>query len=103
MKENVRAAVAAIALAHSSGRKVTSVYDYSRSGYRTMDAEVNGGSVSGYDYSASCFIDGTIPNLYHYGESCFIDFTPKEGGKYDGYDYGSSCFFEVTVTGTNVE
>ena len=103
MKPHVRAAVAAIALAHFSSRKVNSIYDYSDGVYKNIDAEINGGAVSGYDYGASCFIDGTIPSLYHYGESSFIDFTPKGNGKYDGYDYGSACFFEVTVNGNSAE
>jgi hypothetical protein len=103
MKENVRAAVAAIALSHSLGRKISAVYDYTSSGYRNVEMSVSHGHVQGYDYDASCHIDGNIPNLYHYGESSHLDFNSNGSGKYEGYDYGSSCHFEVTVKGSSAD
>ncbi len=103
MKPHVRAAIAGIALSHSSGRKISSIYAYAGGGYINIDASVNGSRVDGYDYTNGCHIDGNLPNLYHYGESAHLDFTPKGSGKYDGYDYGSGSHFEVTVRGNNAE
>lgn len=103
MKNNVRAAVAAIAISQSNGRSVSSVYDYSTSGYRNIDVKIVDGRVSAYDYSSSCHIDGNLPSLYHYGESCHLDLQPRGGGKFGGYDYGASCHFEVTVRGNTAD
>jgi hypothetical protein len=103
MKDHVRVAMAAIALAYANRRKVSSVYCYSGGGYRDIDASVSGNCVSGYDYQAGCHVDGNIPSLYHYGESSHIDFKPKGDGKFDGYDYGSGSHFEVTVRGSNAD
>ena len=102
MKPHVRAAIAAIALSHSTGRKISSVYDYSQSGYVNIDAAVQGNRVDAYDFTNSCNIDGNIPSLYHYGEGSHIDFK-LSGGKYQGYDYGSGSHFEVSVRGKNAE
>lgn len=103
MKPHVRAAVAAIALSHASGRKVSSVYSYLDSGYINIDALVSGNRVSGYDYTNSCHVGGNLPSLYHYGEGAHIDFKPKSDGKYGGYDYASSSHFEVTVKGKSAD
>src|SRR5262249_23212569 len=103
MKPHVRAAVAAIALADAGGRKVSSVYDYSTSVYRNIDARVEGDRVTGYDYTAGCHVDGNIPNIYHYGESQHIELKRKGDNKYEGYDYGSSCHYSVTVRGNSAD
>lgn len=103
MKSNVRAAIAAIALSHATGRKVSSVFSYGGEGYISIDASVSGERVDGYDYTNGCYVDGNLPNLYHYGQGAHIDFKPKGNGQYDGYDYGSSCHFDVTVRGTNAD
>ena len=58
MKESTRARVAAIVGAASSGRAISSVYDYSFGGYKTMTVSVNNGQVSGYDYGTSSHFSG---------------------------------------------
>ena len=68
MKPHVRAAVAAIALSHSRGRKVSSVFAYGGDGYVNIDVSINGSKVDGYDYSNGCHVGGNLPSLYHYGE-----------------------------------
>jgi hypothetical protein len=103
MKDDVQAAVAAVALAHENHRKISSVFAYSGGGYRSIDVSISGNRVSGYDYQARCHIDGNIPSLYHYGERSHIDFKPKGNGKFDGYDYGSRSHFEVTVRGSSAD
>ena len=99
----VRAIIAATAIAHSSNRSVSSIYDYSGSGFLTMEVSVSNGRVTGYDYSTSAHFDGNIPNLYHYGHSGHVEFKHMGGSRYEGYFYGSSSHFEVTVSGRNAE
>lgn len=103
MKEHVRAALAASALAANSGQKISSIYSFSAGGYRMIDASVNDGRLTGYDYTAGCHFDGNLPSLYHYGEGCHLDLKPNGSGKYSGYDYGSGCHFEITVRGNGAE
>ena len=64
---------------------------------------VNGKTVTGYDYTNSCHVSGTLPNLYHYGQSAHINFNEVGDGTYNGYDYGSSCHFNVQVRSGNVQ
>jgi hypothetical protein len=101
MKDHVQAAAAAIAIAHDSGRRVSGVYG--PNGHVNVEVTLSGDRVQGYDYSNSCHVDGTLPNLYHYGQSAHLELKPKTGGKYDGYDYGASCHFEVTVKGRSAD
>jgi len=103
MQPHIRSAVAAMALAHALGRKVDSIYSYSESEYRLITVTVSGNRVDGYDYAASCFFDGNIPDLYHYGQNAHIEFKALGNGRYEGYDYGSSAHYEVKVTGQNAE
>lgn len=103
MKSDVRAAVAAIALSHSTGRRVSAVYDYNEGSYVSIAASINGKTVTGYDYANSCHVSGTLPNLYHYGQSAHINFNEVGDGTYNGYDYGSSCHFNVQVRSGNVQ
>lgn len=96
MENHVRAAVAAAAIAHASGRKVSSVYG--PHGWVRVDASASGDRIDGYDYDRSCHISGTLPSLYHYGESSHLQLQAKGDGKYTGYDYGVSTHFEITVS-----
>jgi len=100
MKDHVRAAVAAIALSHFLGKRVSSIHA-SGAGYVNIDISIHGTRVSGFDYTNSSHIDGDIPNLYHYGESSHLEFKSMGNGRYEGFDFGESCHFEVTVSGQN--
>jgi hypothetical protein len=103
MKPHVRASMAATALSHALGRKISSVYDYSRSGYLSIDADVRGNNLTGYDYEKSAHISGSLDSLYHYGESSHLELKPKGGGQYSGYDYGSSAHFDIRINGNSAE
>jgi hypothetical protein len=59
--------------------------------------------VNGYDYTNSCHISGTLPNLYHYGVSSHLQLTPSDSGTYNGYDYDTSSQFSVRVTGNRAD
>lgn len=103
MEDHVRAAIAAAALAHSKKIKLSSVYSYSESRYRSIEAAFSGAKLTGYDYDSGCHFDGSAPNLYHYGVGSHVEFNVKSGGHYDGYDYHSSSHFEVKVVGNEAE
>ena len=102
MKPNVRAAIAAVAISHATGRPVSSIYVYG-DGYKNIDAKVAGDRVDAYDYSSGAHFDGNMPSLYHYGEGSHVDFKHDGGPRYSGYEYGSGSPFEVTVNGTTAE
>lgn len=93
--------IAAAAFSHSTGRNLSSIYDYSVGEHRSVSVKVSGSNVDGYDYISSCHFGGNIPNLYHYGMTAHVQFKPVQYGKYTGYDYGSGNHFEVTVNGNN--
>lgn len=103
MKQNVRAAVAAMALGHAGDRNISSVYDYKSGRHVNVSVTVHGDRLDGYDYEKSCHFGGTLPSAYHYGEKAHIELKSKGGGKYSGYDYGERCHFDVTVNGKNAE
>jgi hypothetical protein len=103
MKQHVRAAAAAIALAHSMGRNITGVHDYSGGGYKSISVSISGNNVSGYDYASNCHVSGTLPSLYHYGVSSHLQLTPNGTGAYNGYDYNTSTHFTVRVSGNRAD
>jgi hypothetical protein len=105
MKPHVRAATAAVALAHVMGRSINGVHDYSEGLHKIINVAVSGAAVSGYDYTSNCHISGTLPNLCHHGESSHLQLTPKGSGTYDGYDYDydTSSYFSVKVAGNRAD
>ncbi len=82
MKGHVRAA--AIALAHTLGRRVTHVHEYELSASCKIVASVRGRIVSGYDHGKHCYITGALPNLYHHGERSHLMLKPQGPGVYTG-------------------
>jgi hypothetical protein len=103
VKANVRAAVAAVALSHSTGKGLSSIYAYAEGRYQNISMRVSGNNATGYDYSSGSYIGGNFSNLYHYGEGSHINFQPKSGGRYIGYDYGSGFHFIITVRGISAQ
>jgi len=103
MKPHVRAAAAAIALAHSRQAQISSIYSYAESSHRSIRVIVNGNRINAYDYARSCHITGQIGNLYDYGVSKNFNLRPTGTGAYNGYDYDSASHFTVRVNGRNVQ
>jgi hypothetical protein len=103
MKPHVRAAVAAAAIGHASGRRVLSVYDHSSRSEARVSASAIGNRVFGYDSTRECEFGGEVPSLYHHGEKSHLDLNPGGEGAYGGYDYGSKTHFEVRVTGRDAQ
>ncbi len=103
MKPHVRAALAAAAIGHASGRRVLSVYDHSSRCEARVSASAIGDQIFGYDSTRECEFGGKVPTLYHYGERAHLDLNPGEDGAYAGYDHGCMTHFEVRVTGRNAQ
>lgn len=104
MRSDVRACVAYVALRLISGRSASAVYDYSGSGYITIDGQITAANVNVYDYSRGAHFGGGGSSgrfrLYDYGHSHHVDLQIK-GNSYQGYDYGSSCYFSGSASGTS--
>jgi len=103
MLSAIRAAVAAIAVAHAGGQPVSGMRGYEGEPYAKIDVRVEGGVVDGYDNGGGCRINGTIPDLYQYCSGARIEFKPDGEGRYTGYDYSTGCRFEVRVSGRNAD
>lgn len=101
MKENQRAAIAAVAVALTNNCTISSVYSYELATYITLSVKVTSDSVSIYDYSRMCSISGNSNgqgkfNLYDYGTFGYMTISIN-AGKIDGYDYVSGWHFSGTV------
>jgi hypothetical protein len=103
MKPHIRAVVAAIALSHATGKRVSSIYDHVAESPVTIDATASGDAVVAFDFDNRCAIRGILPDLYHHGKGCLIRLTPTDNQTYDGYDFGEKCRFEALVIGHTVE
>ena len=97
MKPCIRAAAAAVALAHSLGRLVTRVYEQETSAYNRISVCVRNGRVSGYDYISHCYVDGELANVYHHGEDSHFTLMPNGSGTYNGFDHDTFSHFSVKV------
>ena len=104
MKDSARARVAAIVGAASKGKNISSVYDYSSGGHRNTSVSINGGQISGFDYTTSShFSGGGSGNLdfYDYETSKHVQLK-MNGNNFDGYDYHSGRHFSGTVNSGSV-
>ena len=96
MKASQRAMVAAIAAAAVNGKDYRTTYDYAQGGYIHTSVKMNGQKMTGYDYSRSAHVTGTLPGFYDYQEG--EHFTLKvDGSKFSGYAYGARAHFSGAV------
>lgn len=103
MKQSSRVRVAAVVGAAASGKRVSSVYDYSIGTHRSISADVSGGRVTGYDYSTSSHFSGSGSDLgfYDYEFSAHVQLRVDEN-QFSGYDYNTSSHFSGTVNGGSI-
>jgi hypothetical protein len=90
MKEEIRRAIAASAVAKATGTSPSSVYSYQRGKHTPMS--------SGYDYEAQAHFSDS----YHYGTGSHISLQ-MNGTNFSGYDYGDSHHFAGSVNGRAVQ
>jgi hypothetical protein len=105
MKSNTRACIAYIAGCLVSGKKASSVYDYSQSKHIMISGKVEKDEVQLYDHDRCCHLSGKKTgnrfSLYHYGDGHFIDFA-LDDPKFEGYDYGAACHYSGEVRGDSI-
>ena len=101
MIDNTRACIALIAVGLISGKKASSVYDYTQSKHISISGNVDVNSVNIYDYDRRCHVSGNPGNLYDYGNSAHIQLKIS-GNQFSGYDYHSSSHFSGSVNGGSV-
>jgi hypothetical protein len=103
MEQHVRAAMAATAIAHHTGRRIAFIVDVSQNTRHCIGAMVTGKRVNGYDFSLSCHFNGNIPHIYHFADQRYVDLEPRGDGLYDGFDHGSKMPFVIRVADCEAE
>ena len=104
MKETTRARVAAVVGAAALRKRVSAVYDYSTSRYRSISAEIGTSGVTGYDYSTSSHFSGGgggSLDFYDYDNSKHISLKFNDQ-RFEGYDYATQRHFSGTVSGNSI-
>ena len=72
MEDYKRACVAAVVAAISSRKNVSSVYDFGKGRYLMYSTNINGRSISVYDYSRGGYIQGSLDQVYDYVSGSYI-------------------------------
>lgn len=103
MKSELRVVVAAVVLAHSRQKQLSSIYSYSESSHRNINVKASGSTINAYDYSTSSHVTGQLSNLYHHGIGSHFQLKPNGPNAYTGYDFDSGSHFAVQLNGVNVQ
>ena len=98
---DIRATIAAIALADTQQRSVTGLYDYAQARHLNLTANVTGQAVNAVDLDRKTKMTGTLPNVFDNARSSYINLTGADG-KYTGFDHQSGVHFNVEVSGNTV-
>ena len=101
MNDNTRACIALIAVGLISGKKGSSVYDYTRSKHINISGNVDSNNVNIFDHDRGCHVSGSPGDLYDYGNSAHVQLKIN-GNQISGYDYASSTHFSGSVNGSSV-
>jgi hypothetical protein len=99
MLPRIRAAVAAAAISHGSGRQVAALYDHGSGEHFDLKAEARGDQIACFDQEEGTRLAGQLPELLHSGDGRYLHLSPKGGGEYEGYDHGREAAFAVRVEG----
>lgn len=94
---DVRALIAALGLAHASGRSVTGLYDHAQARHLNLTASASGTLLNAIDLDRKAKVSGTLPDLFDHARNSHIHFT-GEAGTYIGYDHQSGTHFNVQIT-----
>ena len=98
MDSHQRATVAFLCgnMSQTSGRRYSSVYDYSAGIYVSCNYVNNEGNISVYDYRRGCYLSGRMPSFYDYGLSSYISLTKINTNTYNIYDYHTGSYITVS-------
>ena len=95
---DVRTSIAALALCHSLGRNVTSVYDYDKAEHLNISVSLDGKTLSGVDISRNAKLSGDLPDIYDHARKNYIHLG-GERSPYTGYDHLSGTHFIIEMRG----
>ena len=99
MSPELRAAIAAICIADTSGASVAAVYDHEGGVRRATEAEVAGVRAVCCDRASGDTLGGDLPELWHTASAAWVHVGGTGGGAYEGYDRGGEAAFAVQVAG----
>lgn len=74
----------------------SSIFDYTRKAYYSLDYSFDGQNITVYDYERRCYISGSFHSLFDYGVSGYVDIRIIREGTLEVYDYKSASYLEVT-------
>lgn len=102
MIDNKRRDIAAIAYVLISRRMINGIFDYPNYMHTNLLIQVNGKSISVFDYSRNNYIGGYLPNLFDYSTASYIILNII-GNSFNGFDYQSSSYFNGSVNSNYVQ
>ncbi|WP_409020203.1 hypothetical protein [Brevundimonas vesicularis] len=95
---DVRATIAAIALAHATDKAISGLFDHSQNRLAKVTAVFDGPAFDGLDLARRAKLSGTLPDIYDHGRSGYIHLSPT-GDRYTVYDHKSGTHAYVVVAG----
>lgn len=93
----VRATIAAIALAHAGDRVINGLYDHSLNRQAKVTAVFEGEKLNGLDLDRRAKLSGQMPDIYDHGRASYIHLA-AEGNKYTVYDHKTATHLYVVIT-----
>lgn len=98
---DVRASIAAIVLAHATGKAVELIYDYQEERHRTISARFYGNLLAALDGERRAKLSGELPDLFDHKSRNYIRLT-QEDGQYTGFEHQSQTHFRAEIRGSSV-
>lgn len=102
MEQEVRRAVAFIAVKATEQSRLSNVYDYSAGKHAIFSGSVADNRVSLYDHDVGAHVQGHLTQFYHYGTGGHVQLSIR-GNSFTGYDYSSGSSFSGTIRRRNVQ
>ena len=94
---DIRAIIAAIGLAHTSGRNVTGLYDHAAARHLNLTASASGTLVNAIDLDRKVKFSGAVPDIFDHGRNSHIHLAGADG-EYTGYDHATQAHVTVRIT-----
>lgn len=98
---DVRGSIAAIVLAHATGKAVELVYDYQEERHRTISARFYGNVLAALDGERRAKLTGELPDLFDHKTRSYIRLS-VENGTYVGFDHQTDSHFRAEMRGESV-
>lgn len=98
---DVRASIAAIVLAHATGKSISLIYDYQEERHRTISARFYGNVLAALDGERRAQLTGELPDLFDHKTRSYIHLA-QENGQYTGFNHHSGDHFRAEMRGETV-